>query len=105
MKKHIITALLMTFMFLTSCFLQGNKEKKNQEFNGIDKSSMDMIYYPDGFAYKKTFKDFSGDSIVARIIFGRPKKNGREVLVSWFLMEKFGELELMKLLNLLLTEI
>ncbi|MDB4742673.1 DUF2911 domain-containing protein, partial [Cyclobacteriaceae bacterium] len=72
-------APLIAFIFFTSCSLQGNKEQKNQEFNGLDKSSMDMIYYPDGFAYKKTFKDFSGDSIVARIIFGRPKKNNREV--------------------------
>lgn len=79
MKKYIITAPLMAFIFFTSCSLQGNKERKNQEFNGLDKSSMDMIYYPDGFAYKKTFKNLSGDSIVARIIFGRPKKNNREV--------------------------
>ena len=40
---------------------------------------MDMIYCPDGYAYKKTFKDLSGDSIVARIIFGRPKKNNRKI--------------------------
>ena len=93
MEKYIKTAPLMVFIFLASCSLQGNKEQKNQEFNGIDKSSMDMIYYPDGFAYKKTFKDFSGDSIVARIIFGRPKKNGREVfgeLLPWKSLENWS---------------
>ena len=79
MKKYTITTLLLAFVFFTSCSYQGNEEGKNQEFKGLDKSSMDMIYCPDGYAYKKTFKDLSGDSIVARIIFGRPKKNNRKI--------------------------
>ena len=79
MKKYTITAPLLAFVFFTSCSYQGNKERKNQEFKGLDKSSMDMVYCPDGYAYKKTFKDLSGDSIVARIIFGRPKKNNRKI--------------------------
>ncbi|MAJ50525.1 MAG: hypothetical protein CMB82_02790 [Flammeovirgaceae bacterium] len=79
MKKHRISISILAIIFSISCSLKENKEQKNLEFNDLDKSSMDMIYYPDGFAYKKTFKGLPGDSIVARIIYGRPKKNNRKV--------------------------
>ena len=78
MKKYIITAPLMALIFFTSCSLQENKQRKNQEFNGLDKSSMDMIYYPDGFAYKKTFKDLNYKFLLLlphhlrKLIFYRP---------------------------------
>lgn len=47
----------------------------------IDKSPMDMMYFPSGFAQLKAQGKATGDPIM-RVIYGRPQKNGREIFGS-----------------------
>jgi len=47
----------------------------SQNYRSIDKSPIDISYYPDDFAHDRK----SGDEIVARVIYGRPQKKDREV--------------------------
>ncbi len=46
-----------------------------QDFNGLDKSPMDMAYFPDNFAHDRK----AGEKAIARVIYSRPSKNGRDV--------------------------
>ncbi len=46
-----------------------------QVFPRVDKSPMDMAYYPDNFAHDRG----EGDEALIRVIYSRPAKNGREV--------------------------
>lgn len=57
-----------------------------QELRGLDKSPMDMAYYPDNFAHDRKFAPkLVGDSpALVRVIYSRPAKKDREV---------FGKLE------------
>src|SRR5689334_17635528 len=48
----------------------------------VDKSPMDMSYYPNGYPVLK-IQDKLTEPLVARVIFSRPQKNGRPI---------FGEL-------------
>ncbi len=44
----------------------------------VDKSTMDMSYYPNGYPVSK-IQDKTTDPLVARVIYSRPQKNGRTV--------------------------
>lgn len=44
----------------------------------VDKSPMDMSYYPNGYPVSK-IQDKPTDPLVARVIYSRPQKNGRTV--------------------------
>ena len=46
-----------------------------QNFRGLDKSPMDMAYFPDNFAHDRK----PDEKAVARVIYSRPQKNGREI--------------------------
>lgn len=46
-----------------------------QQFAPIDKSSMDMAYFPNNFAHDRK----AGEKAVIRVIYSRPQKNGREI--------------------------
>lgn len=48
----------------------------------VDKSPMDMSYYPNGYPVLK-IQDKISEPLIARVIFSRPQKNGRAI---------FGEL-------------
>ena len=52
------------------------------KFPPVDKSPMDMSYYPNGYPVLK-IQDKPTEPLVARVIFSRPAKNGRTI---------FGEL-------------
>ena len=52
------------------------------KFPQIDKSPMDMSYYPNGYPVLK-IQDKLSEPLVARVIFSRPQKSGRTI---------FGEL-------------
>ena len=55
-----------------------------QTFRGLDKSPMDMSYYPDDFAHDRKFApEKVGDKAFIRLIYSRPAKKDRDV---------FGEL-------------
>ncbi len=44
----------------------------------VDKSPMDMSYYPNGYPVSK-IQDKPTDPLVARVIYSRPQKNGRVI--------------------------
>lgn len=46
-----------------------------QSFAGVDKSPMDMAYFPNNFAHDRK----PGEKAYVRVTYGRPQKNGREV--------------------------
>lgn len=52
-----------------------------QNFEDLDKSPMDMAYYPDNFAHDRKFAPkLIGDTpALVRVIYSRPAKKGREV--------------------------
>ena len=52
-------------------------------FPPLDKSPMDMNYYPVNYPILK-IQDKATDPLIARVIYGRPQKDGRNI---------FGELE------------
>lgn len=52
-------------------------------FPPLDKSPMDMSYYPVNYPILK-IQDKATDPLIARVIYGRPQKDGRNI---------FGELE------------
>src|SRR5689334_21730955 len=44
----------------------------------VDKSPMDMSYYPNGYPVLK-IQDKLTEPLIARVIFSRPQKNGRTI--------------------------
>lgn len=73
--KFIITA------FVVFCF--SNPALRAQtKLPAIDKSPMDMSYYPDRYPVLK-IQDKVNEPLIARVIYSRPQKNGRAI---------FGEL-------------
>ena len=74
MKKIFTFALII----LTVC----SALQAQTKFPQIDKSPMDMSYYPNAYPHLK-IQDKLTEPLVARVIFSRPQKNGRAI---------FGEL-------------
>lgn len=52
-----------------------------QTFPGLDKSPMDMAYYPDNYAHDRKFAPakIGTDKAMVRVIYSRPVKNDREI--------------------------
>ncbi|QJW88652.1 DUF2911 domain-containing protein [Spirosoma taeanense] len=52
-----------------------------QTFRGIDKTPMDMAYYPDDYAHDRKFAPakIGTDKAMVRVVYSRPAKNNREV--------------------------
>ncbi len=52
-----------------------------QAFRGLDKTPMDMAYYPDDYAHDRKFAPakIGTDKAMVRVTYNRPAKNGREV--------------------------
>jgi hypothetical protein len=72
MKKYIIAILAFTCSF--ACFAQTSASK----FPAIDKSPMDMAYYPANYPVLK-IQDKATEPLIARVIYSRPQKNNRVV--------------------------
>jgi hypothetical protein len=65
--KRSVFALLFLALFSTL--------SNAQNFRGLDKSPMDMAYFPDNFAHDRKPRE----KAVARVIYSRPQKGGREI--------------------------
>ncbi|MBC3786709.1 DUF2911 domain-containing protein [Spirosoma utsteinense] len=52
-----------------------------QTFRGLDKTPMDMAYYPDDYAHDRKFAPakIGTDKAMVRITYNRPAKNGRDI--------------------------
>ncbi|MGA0559886.1 DUF2911 domain-containing protein [Larkinella sp. VNQ87] len=74
MKK---TAFFVCFLFLALTGAQA----QSFTFRGLDKSPMDMAYYPDDYAHDRKFAPakIGTDKAMIRITYSRPAKNGREI--------------------------
>lgn len=72
----------MNKIILIACFFALLMvEAKAQKLRGIDKSPMDMAYYPDNFAHDRKFAPkLIGDMpAIVRVTYSRPAKKEREV--------------------------
>jgi len=69
------TALLLGCLFLAVTGASA------QTFRGLDKTPMDMAYYPDDYAHDRKFAPakIGTDKAMVRVTYNRPAKNGREV--------------------------
>jgi hypothetical protein len=69
--KKFVSALLLVFLFSITLSAQSGRP-------GIDKSPLDMSYYPVNYPVLK-IQDKATEPLVARVIYSRPKKEGRTV--------------------------
>ena len=66
--------LLLAYALVFSCMLIQAQSK----LPPVDKSPMDMSYYPNGYPVLK-IQDKLTEPLIARVIFSRPQKNGRTI--------------------------
>lgn len=74
MKKYLLIPVIVC------CF--NSALQAQTKFPPVDKSPMDMSYYPSGYPVLK-IQDKAMEPLAARVIYSRPQKNGRSI---------FGEL-------------
>lgn len=77
--------LLIFFLLIHVLSFSGIGQSKN--LPPVDKSAMDMSYYPDKYPVLK-IQDKATELLVARIIYSRPVKAGRVILGN---LVKYGE--------------
>ncbi|NJK83145.1 MAG: DUF2911 domain-containing protein [Saprospiraceae bacterium] len=83
--KQFVTLLLVTMLTIGLC-----QNAQAQEFPKLDKSSLDVSYYPTRAAFRnfeKTPEAKAANEPVMRVIYSRPAKNERKVFGD---LEKFG---------------
>ncbi|GAB3700064.1 hypothetical protein GCM10027592_26740 [Spirosoma flavus] len=65
---------------LVYLFISVTLSAEAQKLRGLDKSPMDMAYYPDDFAHDRKFAPAKvGDKVYARVTYSRPAKKDREI--------------------------
>ncbi len=85
MKKLMSSLLLTLFMGIIA-------QAQNSQLPAVDKSPLDMSYFPAGYPILK-IQDKANEAPVARVIYSRPQKNGRNVfgeLVEYGKVWRFG---------------
>jgi hypothetical protein len=71
----LIMKHLLAIFFFTAASLLCNAQSK---IPPVDKSPMDMSYYPAGYPVLK-IQDKATEPLLARVIFSRPQRNGRSI--------------------------
>src|SRR5437764_103259 len=71
MKKFIALLVVFQLVFLSLVAQQSN-------WPPVDKSPMDMSYYPAGYPVLK-IQDKITEPLIARLIYSRPQKSGRVI--------------------------
>ncbi len=87
MKKLVLS--ISVLFFITSAL---NAQTDATKLPAVDKSPMDMSYYPENYPVLK-IKDKAADVPVIRLIYGRPQKAGRVVfgeLVEYGIVWRMG---------------
>lgn len=75
-----ILSNMKNFVFLAAFLFVFSLGSVAQKMRGLDKSPMDMAYYPDDYAHDRKFAPAKvGDKVYARVIYSRPAKKEREV--------------------------
>jgi len=74
------SAMKSVFIFLSLCLIIISSTY-SQKFESLDKSPMDMVYYPDNYAHDRKFAPqlIGQDTALVRIIYSRPSKKDREI--------------------------
>ncbi|CAN5594180.1 hypothetical protein BH11BAC5_BH11BAC5_24830 [soil metagenome] len=70
MKKIVVVTFAICCMH--------NALKAQSKFPPVDKSPMDMVYYPSGYPVLK-IQDKATEPVAVRVIYSRPQKNGRVI--------------------------
>ncbi len=72
MNKTVVVLCLLSILII---------ETRAQKMEGLDKSPMDMAYYPDNFAHDRKFAPkLIGDTpALVRVTYSRPAKKDREI--------------------------
>lgn len=88
MSKNGVISTLLVLLFIAcnvSCNPVNNKTKilkpaieQSNPYSAIDKSPMDMSYYPVNYT-TLSMNGSDTSSLLARVIYSRPQKNGRRV--------------------------
>jgi len=81
MRKSAVTAVLLLLI------LKGFAQSDSVSIPALDKSPMDMSYYPVDYPVLK-ISDKVPDTPVARVIYGRPQKSGRPIFGN---LVEYGE--------------
>ena len=76
-QKTTMKNTTLLFALLCFCLTGANA----QTFRGLDKTPMDMAYYPDDYAHDRKFAPakVGTDKAMIRVIYSRPAKKDREV--------------------------
>ena len=69
--KHLILACCIACLSVSAGIAQN-------KFPSLDKSPMDMAYYPVNYPILK-IQNKANEPLIARVVFSRPQKNGRSV--------------------------
>jgi hypothetical protein len=72
--KNLLLGITFVFLSLASLAQNGS----NRSIPPVDKSALDVSYYPPNYPILK-IQDKVTEPLVARVIYSRPQKNGREV--------------------------
>lgn len=80
--KKIFVLVILVQLFYTSLLAQNNS------FPPVDKSPMDMSYYPNNYPVLK-IQDKISEPLLARVIYSRPQTTNRPIFGG---LVKFGEL-------------
>lgn len=80
MKRIIVLFLLVSALSVSA-------QINNSNIPALDKSPMDMSYYPTNYPILK-IQDKAVEPLVMRIIYGRPQLNGRKVFGG---LQEYGE--------------
>ncbi len=67
LMNKLLIAAIFTFLFSSASFAQN--------FRSVDKSPMDMAFYPDNFAHDRK----PGDKAIIRVTYSRPAKKARTI--------------------------
>jgi len=83
--KQFVTILLVAL-----CVAISYQSADAQDFAKVDKSGLDIVYYPARAAFRnfeKTPEAVAASKPIIRVLYSRPSKNGRKVFGD---LEKFG---------------
>jgi hypothetical protein len=72
MKKFLLSISFLAFAFTTLA------QTNNSKLPAVDKSPMDMAYYPANYPVLK-IQDKASEPLIARVIYSRPLKNNRNI--------------------------
>jgi hypothetical protein len=73
--NNLKTIIMKRFLLSAIFIILFSSVSDAQSFRGLDKSPMDMAYFPDNFAHDRK----PGEKAIVRVTYSRPPKNGREI--------------------------